>query len=356
MPPFSKQLIHPGTGKKLQIYVDGTRVQLIRVSAQPEATAVDEVVQLKTEEAAQHTAQQFIEAQLAKGYIDAQARPKSKALMKALDTVASGKSDPREALATMEKTGTPQDVKDFVQTNAKAFFGALAKWLDYAFFDLEWRGGFVDAATIDAEEALGQDLARLTAALLSLPVFSRVRQLRFAVAGASKHGPLDDWTRTFAAVTSSPAAGTVELLGFDFAQDEMVPPLDTILIGDFSRGWASLKKLKTLSLRGQQLELSGARVPALETLRWESARLSARDCDQLLGATMPRLRSLELAGGPLTEKVAKQLLGGLTAFPALASFKADLRRLSPKTREALAVSLGKAATKKQSRRGPASRR
>ena len=330
---FSKRLVQAKSGKKITLCVDGNRVQMIRQTAELGAPSTSEVVELSTPEAAMLTATRFIAAQLEKGYLEAVDVPLPGRLATALESVRAG-ATPAVALATLCRTGTAEEIAAFVDKEAKGLFGMLAEHLVVDILDLQWRDGFVDAATLTSHE----DLAVLTRQFLALPLCSRVRRLRFGVPGHTKHTALQDWTRTFAAVTAAPCAATLESLGFDFMLDDDTPPLDTIVIGDLSRGWEALTVLRELSVRGQRMTLAGAELPTVETLRWECADLGARkgaDLHQLATAKLPRLTHLALPGPPLKEAVGKRLLGMLDAFPALQRIEADLSALRPDTQVAL---------------------
>ena len=217
----------------------------------------------------------------------------------------------------------------------------------------------VDAATLQPEEDLGWrgpssirsgsaalTLPDLSAQFLALPICRSIRRLQFALPGYSKHGPLDDWTATFAAVCAAPTAGGLQSLAFDFAWDETIPPLDTIEIGDFSRGWESLSSVRSLALRGRALRLGGATVASLTALTWEASVFGAKDCRELLDSRLPMLKELRLMG-ELGEAAAKLLIQAVDAFPVLVRFEAGTGGLSEKTRAALKLRFASAGNAKR---------
>lgn len=341
---FSKRLEHPKTGKVLQIYVDGTRVQLIRFKKNGEAPAEDEVVELKTREAAMQTATRFIEAQFKKGYVDASG-PKPELELK------TGESA-RDALTRLAKSATPEDLERFTERHAKELFGKLAPHWNIELIDARWNGADLDAVTIaPPDESAGVECDAITKALLALPLAHRVRELTFGVADYTKHGAIGDWSATFAEVCAAPCAAGLTKLAFDYVADEFVPPLDTIQIGDLSEGFETLTSLETLSFRGQGMEWNGARLPAVTSIRWQCARFEANDIAQLVSAKLLALGRLELVG-EVDDAIAVQLLEGLAKCAPASTVTLSARKLEPATVARLEAFNKRPKPPKIRRRGP----
>ncbi|MFO0595909.1 MAG: hypothetical protein U0228_11405 [Myxococcaceae bacterium] len=324
---FSKRLENPKTGKVLQIYVDGTRVQLIRFKKNSDAPAEDELVQLKTNEAAMQTANRFIEAQFKKGYVDVSG-PKPELELKKGE-------DPREALKRFSSTASREDLERFTERHAKALFGTLAPHWNVELIEAQWKDGALDALAIVPPDDSGDVTCHeLTRAVLALPIAERVRELTFGVAGYTKHGATDDWSRTFSAVCAAPAAAGLTRLAFDYAADETVPPLESIVIGDLSAGFERLSSLESLSFRGHGLSWANATLPKLKSLKWKFRAFAAADVTALLSAKLPALDRLELMG-EVDDAIAAQLLDGLARCAPACTVQLSARKLEATTESRL---------------------
>lgn len=320
---FSRRLEHPKTGKVLQIYVEGTRVQLIRFKKGVDAPAEDELVQLKTPEAAMQTATRFIEAQFSKGYIDVNT-PKPQLELRAGET-------PLEAIDRLAKTTPREDLERFTERHAKALFGPLASNWNLELIDARWHGEGLHAVTIaPPDDSAGVSCRELTRAFLALPIAHRVRELTFGVAGYTKHGSTEDWGPTFREVCAAPCAAGLTKLAFDHAADETVPPLDTIVIGNLSKGFEHLPSLEVLSFRGRGLIWAGAHLRALRSLRWQAAAFEERDIAELVSAKLNALNSLVLVG-EVDDAIAVQLLEGLPRCAPACTVQLSARLLEPGT-------------------------
>lgn len=321
---FSKRLENPKTGKVLQVYVDGTRVQLIRFKKNVDAPAEDELVQLKTHEAAMQTATRFIEAQFKKGYVDVSG-PKPQLALRKGET-------PREALSRLAPTSNREDLERFSEQHAKELFGELAPSWNVEFIDARWTSEGLSAITI-APSKDGSDLEchELTRALLALPLAHHLRELTFGVASFTKHAATEDWSRSFAELCAAPCAPGLTRLAFDYAADEFVPPLDTITIGDLSQGFDRLAALDALVFRGRGLKWSGARLPSCRSIKWQCTAFTQDDITELLTAKLPALDRLDLVG-EVDEAIALQLLEGLARCAP-----ASVVQMSPRKLEAATV-------------------
>jgi hypothetical protein len=320
---FSRRLEHPKTGKVLQIHVDGKRVQLIRFKKGVEAPPEDELVQLKTPEAAMQTATRFIEAQFAKGYVDVNAA-KPQLELRAGET-------PLEALDRLAKITPREELERFTERHAKALFGPLASNWNVELIDARWHGEGLHAVTIaPPDDKAGISCRELTRDFLAVPIAHRVRELTFGVAGYTKRSATEDWGATFGEVCAAPCAAGLMKLAFDHAADETVPPLDTIVIGDLSKGFERLPSLERLSFRGQGLTWAGAPLRSLRSLRWQAETFEKRDIGELLSAKLNALNSLELVG-EVDDAIAVQLLDGLPKCAPACSVRLSPRLLEPAT-------------------------
>jgi len=195
--------------------------------------------------------------------------------------------------------------------------------------DARWHGEGLHAVTIaPPDDSAGVSCDELTRDFLALPIAHRVRELTFGVAGYTKHGATEDWDLTFAEVCAAPCAAGLTKLAFDHAPDESVPPLDTIVIGDLSKGFERLPSLEALSFRGQGLTWAGAQLRAVRSLRWQAARFGKDDIAELVSAKLHALVSLELVGA-VADAIAVQLLDGLPRCAPACTV-----RLSPRLLEA----------------------
>lgn len=199
--------------------------------------------------------------------------------------------------------------------------GALAAQLGTEIRDLEFRHGFLRAASlkrhdIDSDTQLGA----LTQQFLALPVAMFVERLRFGLAGYESD---NDWTETIEAVAASEQAAHVRSLRFD-DYDMEDQELSWTALGDFSGAWSRLHGLEELVLRaGESGELGDIVLPRLKRFARISGGLSANEIESILKAQWPLLEELQIWFGDdnYGAEGNAEMLGGLLAGEAPATLR-----------------------------------
>ncbi|MEW5740013.1 MAG: pentapeptide repeat-containing protein [Myxococcota bacterium] len=215
---------------------------------------------------------------------------------------------------------------DFVQAHVEEIFRDAADEArgggQMPELTVEWRHGFVHAATLRADNPERKvDLGVLAAKVLSLPVSRFLRGLHFGVKhGAVTYGGAEnEYSSVIEALKAHPRTPALQHLSLGLQRvwrdDYDTSPLHHW--GDLSALWALVPGLKTLYLKGGGGTLGALVLPELERFTLEADYLgdgAEGVFDELRAAKWPKLRRLEVTdvGGELN---VPSLLATLESLP-----------------------------------------
>lgn len=203
----------------------------------------------------------------------------------------------------------------FLERHANALLGEADAALGSELLDLKWSHGFLVGATLKrARFDSTTDLTKLTTEFLGLPVARFVTELRFGLASFESD---NDWTRTLAAVVSSPRGPAITRLCFDdYTREEC--EISWTPFGDFAPFWSKLPALEWLHVRsGAGGTLGALELPNLKTFIRESGGLSEGELRSIVGAKWPKLERLDVwfgsdnYGADGTVELVQPLLDGV---------------------------------------------
>ena len=224
-------------------------------------------------------------------------------------------------------------------------------------FHIDWRAGFIKTATIahpgidwssggdsdeEGDDGGGFDIAKLVGDVLGSPAARFMTGLRLGMPNDMEDGEMD-FTSVVKALAKSDALERLRSLYIgDISREES--EVSWISIGDISKLYPKLGKLRSLTLRGGGgLKLGKIDLPELRELTIITGGMDKKNIASLAAAKWPKLEKLELwlgttnYGGNCTVKDLKPILDG-KAFPKLTSL--GLRNCE--FADELAVALGSA--------------
>jgi uncharacterized protein (TIGR02996 family) len=198
--------------------------------------------------------------------------------------------DPRGELAVLQHRGSDDEAKALIEKHGAAFLGEFAAGTPFETFDLTWRCGFIEKATIAWE--LFSPIDDDDPAEAQLQRFLELESARF----------VED-------LYLGPCPGEDELDNGVLAAaiEAVVPPnLRRLYLGDTS-DWDisgtqtripandAIRGLRELTLRGGSVDLGdGIDLPELRSFTVESGSLGERSLRAIATANWPKLEALEI--------------------------------------------------------------
>jgi uncharacterized protein (TIGR02996 family) len=203
--------------------------------------------------------------------------------------------DPRGEFITLSHQGKHGD---WLERHTEALFGeALAEKLDSdpPELDLEWRLGFVKAATIKrADYDSDTDVDELTQTFLARPVARFIRALTFGLTGYESD---NDYTGVVEAIVASGRGKTLQSLWFgefDYPDETEISWAPWGALGPL---WKAVPNLKSFGVRGAGGSFGSIDLPNLVSFTVETGGLAQDALKSIVEAKWPKLERLEVWTG-----------------------------------------------------------